>query len=125
MYESCDDDLPDIFYKEVSPAKVKLGDDKELLAQLIYPVIHLTRSQRASLNQDKRESAEGIVDKKSYIKIGKKLQMYDWLCSMESNQLFGAMDDFERRFCEEKLLKFRKYTVQGAKWLTIKQYNFT
>lgn len=123
-YEATDDDLPEELFSD-KPISEKLKErDSGIAAQVFYPVIKeikLTRRQERSLKEDREGSRE---DRRIQIRIGKKRQMYEWLKSIESYQLFGAMDDGEKSFCYKILEKFNKYTVQRTKWITQKQYEW-
>ncbi len=129
-YHATDDDLPDIFRV---PSDGNSGcpnpDNESSIArvaavQLHYPEIRLKKDQRRADRIMRRHEREGIQlqDRKQYIKLGKKLQMFDWLSVLEIS--FPIMRDIERNFCEQLLAKFRQYTPYAVKWVTRKQYDW-
>jgi hypothetical protein len=127
-YKATDDDIPwdaNGVKEEFGKLVVNAELSKEVAVQVHFPVIpeeQLTRRQRASLKAD-REGGLFREDRRVYIKIGKKRQMYWWLCSIESSG-FAKLTTGERQFCVVQLEKFKRYTVQGAKWITDKQFQW-
>jgi SAS complex subunit 4-like protein len=129
-YQATDDDLPDIFFTDGRGRHVpeSQGIDPrkraEIAVQLHYPAISAKQKRREerAMKRHERETAEGIQDRKVYVKLSRKLQMYDWLRGLEVS--FPIMQARERDFCEKLLAQFRKYTPYSVKWITRKQYDW-
>ena len=124
-YEATDDDLPDFFYDATKvPERSKVDPLKraEIAVQAHYPAIHEKQRKREErlLRRAKREG-NGLRDKKIYVKQAKKLQMWDWLLSLQTGQKFYGK---EAIFCTELYDKFKKYTPYHVKWITENQFQF-
>ena len=127
-YHATDDDLPDILREDTprsAPVPPREDLQRAVAAQVHFPAVSasLTRKQQRDLDRDRRESKRNPLGKrKQYVKIGKKVQMYDWLRTLEPD--FRDMDAGEARFCVSLLYKFRHYTVYRVKWITQPQYEW-
>ena len=127
-YDATDDDLPPIFFEgwdgKIDSARKNDADAvRRQGIALHYPEISV-RQQRSSarrMARSLRESPE-LHDKRVYVKLAKKLQMYSILKSLAGT--FRGMNDKERQFCEEMLAKFDKYGAEKIKWITLKQYEW-
>jgi hypothetical protein len=134
-YHATDDDLPDILREDTprsAPVPPREDLQRAVAAQVHFPAsAPLTRKQQRDLDRDRSESQRDPLGKrKQYVKLGKKVQMYDWLRWLEEYNMSGSgesqfptMTNWEHEFCESLLARFRKYTVYRVKWVTIKQYN--
>lgn len=127
-FHATDDDLPEeLFSDKPLKRQAERPRDAEIAAQVFFPVIKkpaaLTAKQERDLKRD-REESEHLEEKKIFVKVGKKSQMYTWLYVMSKNNLFSAMEPREQDFCLKLLTKFQKYSVQGVKWITLKQYQW-
>lgn len=122
-----DSDLPAIFWPDGSAPKCETKNSelsREVAIQVHYPVFVKSQKretqERRALDRDRKESV--LAEQKSFVRLGKKQQMFDWLIALENT--FPGMDERERDFCRKLLDRFRKYGIVKTKWITKKQYDW-
>jgi len=133
-YIATDDDLPLIFWHEPeSPRTDDSGGAGTLKERnraagviLHYPEIKIPRRQQqrreAAIRSERKVS---LQDRKVFIKLSKKLQMWDWLCSLlESDTIVKIHNQKELAFVTQLYAKFFRYQPHKLKWVTRKQYNW-
>ncbi len=133
-YIATDDDLPSIFWREPeSPgtdedhgAKPLKERSRAVAVSVHYPEIKIPR--RVQQRRDAALRAEREVslhERKIFIKLSKKLQMWDWLCSMlEPDVVVKIRNQAELGFVTQLYAKFFRYTPYKLKWVTRKQYDW-
>jgi len=125
-YQATDDDLPEyLFNDRALPEPPKIDPRKRAEAAVLahYPEIRAKQLKKEEQALRKAQS-EGVQlqEKKVYVKLSKKLQMWDWLLSLE--RTCPIMRKPEADYIVQMLAKFRKYTPYGVKWITKKQYEW-
>lgn len=125
-YIATDDDLPSIFWPDGPQRDARRVNDESwrgIALQVHFPYIktrrQIAREQRA-LAADAKERQQ--PDRKIYVKLAKKQQMFQWLMSLEKT--IPGMDRNEADFCSKLLVKFRRYSPARVKWITAKQYEW-
>lgn len=137
-YVATDDDLSELFFLPAgdrgrSSAETRRESSAARAAQVMahYPEIRIKARQRQRQEaaiRSEREIQIGGKDKKVYIKIGKKCQMWDWLRGLFDAEIIGQVraenSDAVMKFLSELYAKFYRYTPHGIKWVTRKQYDW-
>ena len=81
------------------------------------------QQRREAVNRSEREVS--LEDKKVYVKIAKKLQMWSWLRGMfEPDTIVKVRRQRELIFLTQLYAKFYRYTPYKVKWITRKQYDW-
>src|SRR6266566_9655294 len=95
-YSATDDDLPEVFW----PGGDKPPDSKSLAEasvraaaiMLHYPEIRIKASQQKRREASLRSEREvSLNDKKVFIKLSKKIQMWDWLRGLFEADIIGQV----------------------------------
>lgn len=136
-YIATDDDLPELFFlpagdhgKSSVAARDVSSAARAAAVMAHYPEIRVKPGQRRRQEAAIRSEREISVgkDKKVFIKLGKKCQMWDWLRGLFDAETIGQVraenSDQVMRFLSELYAKFYRYTPEGAKWVTRKQYDW-
>ncbi len=126
-YIATDDDLPPNMWPGFVESQNKPSTDeqkrREAAVALHYPEIRVKQEARRAeriMRANRRSEQQG--DRKVYLKLAKKCQMFDWLSGLKV--AFPIMRPQERQFCESLLKKFMKYSPARAKWITRAQYDW-
>ncbi len=135
-YVATDEDLPEIFWQN---GKVPMPDGQQTgspdaavrsaAVMLHYPEIRIKASQRnrreAALRSEREVSLE---DKKVFVKLSKKVQMWDWLRGLFEADTIGQVhaenSDAVMDFLTRMYAKFYRYSPYKCKWVTRKQYDW-
>lgn len=134
-YIASDDDLPELFFlskdeKIVTKERETTAATRAAAVLAHYPEIRVKPGQRRRQEAALRSEREISVgkEKKEFIKIGKKCQMWDWLCALFERETIGQVraenSDAVMKFLSELYAKFYRYTPHGVKWVTRKQYDW-
>jgi hypothetical protein len=137
-YIATDDDLPDLFFlpagdqgKGSVEARRESGAARAAAVLAHYPEIRIKarrRQRQEAAIKSEREISLGGNDKKVFIKLGKKCQMWDWLRGLFEAEIIGQIraenGDAVLKFLSEMYAKFYRYSPQGVKWVTRKQYDW-
>jgi hypothetical protein len=134
QYIATDDDLPDIFWPEGEAPVRQNSALSETVAekvklQLFYPEIRISASaQRRREAAIRSEREISLEDRKVYIKLGKKVQMWSWLRMLFEPGTIGQVraenSDRVMEFLSRLYAKFYHYSPQKVKWITRKQYDW-
>lgn len=126
MYQATDDDLPEYLFNDRAlpePPKIDPRKRAEVAVLAHYPEIRAKRLRKQEQALRKAQSEEvQLQEKKVFVKLSKKLQMWDWLLSLEKT--CPIMRQAEAVYITQMLEKFRRYTPYGVKWITKKQYEW-
>lgn len=134
-YVATDDDLPDIFWQESKrldlPVNNCMSEKSHAVAVLLhYPEIRISKSQqrrRAAALRSEREFS--LTERKVFVKLSKKCQMWDWLKTLFDGNTIGQIrakqGDKTVSFLTQLYAKFYRYTPYKIKWITEKQYQWT
>lgn len=133
-YHATDDDLPDIFWPEgQAPARQSSPLSAEAQAvtklQLTYPEIRVSRSQQKRREAAIRSESEvSLVEKRVFVKVSKKMQMWSWLRAIFEPDVIGQVraenSDRVMDFLTKMYAKFYRYSPHKVKWVTLKQYDW-
>ncbi len=136
-YLANDDDLPELFFLPTASAGKNSGvaarDDAVRSAAVLahYPEIRVKARQqqrRDAANRSERDIQIGNKDRKVFVKIGKKCQMWDWLRGLFEKDTIGQVraenSDAVMQFLTQLYAKFYRYSPHGVKWVTRKQYDW-
>lgn len=134
-YIANDEDLPEIFFRKPNAAS---GDSnwravsqtaRSTAVQLHYPEIRVSKSQQRRRAAALRYEHEvSLQDRKVYVKLSKKLQMWSWLTNLfEAETITHIGEEQGPRvlsFLTQMYAKFYRYTPYKCKWVTAKQYEW-
>ena len=137
-YIPTDDDLPELFFLPANSsgssgveARSVSGAARSAAVLAHYPEIRVKARQqqrREAANRSEREISIGSKDRKVFIKLGKKCQMWDWLRGLFEKEIIGQVraenSDAVMDFLSKLYAKFYRYTPYGVKWITRKQYDW-
>ena len=129
-YTATDDDLPAIFWQKRKARKDVVGTmtqaERAAAVSLHYPAIKVSRRQQQRREAALRSEREvSLQDRKVFIKLSKKLQMWDWLCGLlEPDTIVKIQNRQELTFVTQLYAKFFRYQPNKLKWVTRKQYDW-
>ena len=129
-YIATDNDLPEIFWQKPEAQKDKVRTmtqaERAAAVSLHYPAIKVSRRQQQRREAALRSEHEvSLQDRKVFIKLSKKLQMWDWLCGLlEPDTIVKIHNQKELAFVTQLYAKFFRYQPHKLKWVTRKQYNW-
>ena len=129
-YTATDDDLPAIFWQKPKAGKDEAGAmtqaERAVAVSLHYPAIKVSRRQQQRCEAALRSEREvSLQDRKVFIKLSKKLQMWDWLCGLlEPETIIRIQNRQELTFVTQLYAKFFRYQPNKLKWVTRKQYDW-
>jgi tRNA splicing ligase len=128
-YQATDDDLPDNFWEGVTkddPLTQSSENARRAAVLFHYPEIRVPASQQRRREAAIRSEREfSLTERKVYVKISKKLQMWDWLQHLfEPDTIVKIENANELRFLTATYARFYRYTPFAVKWVTRKQYEW-
>jgi hypothetical protein len=133
-YIATDDDLPDNMWPEGErPACKAQAMSAETAAvtklNLFYPEIRVPRStQRRRAAAERSERSICFEERKVFVKLAKKIQMWSWLRALFEPEIIGQVraenSDKVMDFLTRMYAKFYHYSPHKVKWVTHKQYDW-
>lgn len=128
MNDINDSDLPDFMFTGVTPKPRDIDPvaAAKIAAQVHYPALEAKAKRREQRSQvaERKAALDEAPGRKKYIKMTKRLQMYEWLYALLSAQCRNRLEVGEASFCMQLMARFQKYSVQRTKWLTQAQYEW-
>jgi hypothetical protein len=107
-----DEDLPEIFFKPVTPAPTPLQQTQRTEVAMELHYSFAARKRKKQEERAARESVRSIPRGKSVFIRGEKVEkMRQWLLSMAAQGCAQRMDQFERSFCRDLWIRFN-YVAQ-------------